>query len=125
MGDSLLPLVSTGLILIKLSVLALYFRLFRSQFMKVTIYVLSTIIAVWWIVNIVFSRVECKYIWKEQTYDGSGCLQHSTTFLTATTVAVIVVNLTIIALPIYEVMHLQMGLWNKVAVCALFLLGGL
>ncbi|KAK8002452.1 hypothetical protein PG989_002171 [Apiospora arundinis] len=125
LGETLLPLVSTGLTLIKLSVLALYFRLFRSAFMKIAIYILSAMAVVWWIINVGFAIWGCKATWKVETFDGSGCLQHSTPFLTGTTVAVIAINLAIITLPMYEVLRLQMSPWNKVAVCGLFLLGGL
>ncbi|KAK8041425.1 hypothetical protein PG994_014432 [Apiospora phragmitis] len=123
---ALSPLMATGLALIKLSVLVLYHRIFPTRFINYAVHTLAALVGIWWLVNMGVGLFGCRPISKGWSLDHrSGCVTFSNEWATATTVPVIVINLAIVALPVYEVIRLRIRPWQKVAVLGLFLLGGL
>lgn len=118
--------MSTSLALVKLSVLSLYLRVFpNTRYIKYSVYMLATLVGVWWLVSVGVGLFGCRPISKGWSLDRAGCVTYTNDWATAMTISVIIINLAIITLPVYEVLRLQIGAWKKVAVVGLFLLGGL
>ncbi|KAI0107389.1 hypothetical protein F4776DRAFT_424658 [Hypoxylon sp. NC0597] len=109
---------------IRLSILALYIRLFPTRFTIRYGRFLAIITILWLIVASLLCLLQCKPIssnW-EMKNDGicSAVREH---FLSMTTTNIIL-DIFTLCLPIKEIKGLQMPLWKKIAICGIFIAGG-
>ncbi|KAI1411987.1 hypothetical protein F5Y13DRAFT_190671 [Hypoxylon sp. FL1857] len=112
---------------IKFSILALFTRLFPTRFTIISARVLALATAVWFIVALLASIFQCRPISENWLVMLNGtfspCSGTRQSFL-GITITHIFLDVFTLCLPIKEVKGLQMLLWKKVAVCAIFIAGG-
>ncbi|KAK7910759.1 hypothetical protein PG985_013240 [Apiospora marii] len=96
-----------------------------AEMHKYSAYVLAALVGIWWSASVGVGLFGCRPISKGWALEESRCIIFTNGFATASTIPVIVINLAIITLPVYEVLRLQVRVWKKVALVGLFLLGGL
>ncbi|KAI0395506.1 hypothetical protein F5Y17DRAFT_456903 [Xylariaceae sp. FL0594] len=118
-------LYGSSLSFVKLSVLAFYGRIFPRNKFKEWLIVLAVATAVWWILITLLSIFECTPVQKswDPTVPGT-CIPYIRLFV-AIQVLNILLDTTILVLPISAVMKLQMPRAKKISVAATFGLGGL
>ncbi|KZZ92938.1 hypothetical protein AAL_05970 [Moelleriella libera RCEF 2490] len=113
---------------IKCSVLALYWRLFPTRFIRWSCIAISCILFVWCLSIVITCFMECspiQEIWNLQRTDAS-CNPMIHEYLAwQDSIPEMVTTIIIFVLPIYEVMRMHATLRNRVAVSAIFLTGSL
>lgn len=116
----------TGLALIKWSVLAMYYRLFPTRFMKWGYCILGAMNGAWWIAVAITTIFQCTPIHKywDTTVSGT-CINANVFYISTNGVPNIVLDAAILCLPIYEVYKLQISRKMKLAVAANFLVGSI
>ncbi|KAI1824937.1 hypothetical protein F4861DRAFT_538598 [Xylaria intraflava] len=97
---ALIPLIATALACMKLSVLALYRRVFLSRMIRIGVYSIGTVVVMWWIAAL-------------------------PPFSTGSTITGFVIDVAILALPVRDILQLKMSLWQRLALVGLFSLGSL
>ncbi|KAI0846127.1 hypothetical protein F5Y00DRAFT_272233 [Daldinia vernicosa] len=117
----------TGVIVfVKFSILAFYWRIFnRSGSIKLPITILTTAVLMWGLAVFFLTLLQCiptRGIW-DKTIQAS-CNVDSQKFLFAISIPNIVIDVTILTLPIPYVIRLNVPKSQKRAVITLFLLGG-
>ncbi|KAM7190910.1 hypothetical protein V8F33_009221 [Rhypophila sp. PSN 637] len=121
---SLITIV-TNISLVKLSIIAIYHRIFPTRFMRWSYIILGTIIVVWAVVALPVCIFQCRPI--EEAWDfrsGSGtCISAFPLYFGATGLPNVVIDLVLLCLPMYEVWKLQVPRAQKVAIVSTFLLG--
>ncbi|KAI0551672.1 hypothetical protein F4679DRAFT_537558, partial [Xylaria curta] len=120
---TLIPLISTTLACMKLSVLALYRRIFPTRIIRLGVHCIGTIVIMWWIATVAVGLFGCSPISKGWSFDRSTCIQQLPPFNTGNTVTAFVIDIAILVLPVHDILKLHMGLWQKLAVAGLFSLG--
>ena len=58
---------ATVIALVKASILALYWRIFPTRFMKISCYILGGVVIAWWMSIVVVASVECRPIQRAWT----------------------------------------------------------
>lgn len=115
----------TCLALIKLSVLAMYYRIFPTRFMKWGCAALGSMTGAWWLAVMFATIFQCTPVrdyW--ETFDSIGsCVNADVFYLSTNGIPNIVMDAMILCLPFYEVYKLHMSRKLKVAVAANFLIG--
>ncbi|KAK7969724.1 hypothetical protein PG996_001838 [Apiospora saccharicola] len=117
---------------VKLSILAMYDRLFPTKFMRRAVVSLAIVAMLWYLAVILVVFFQCDPIPRSWGGIAEGhCVDHYSyyTGLAANgvlflTVPHIILDIIILSLPIREVRRLQIVKWQKAAVCGMFLLGG-
>lgn len=113
---------------IKCSVLALYWRLFPTRFIRWSCIAISCILFVWCLSIVITCFMECspiQEIWNPQRTEAS-CNPMIHEYLAwQDSIPEMVTTIIIFVLPIYEVMRMHATLRNRVAVSAIFLTGSL
>ncbi|KAI0866577.1 hypothetical protein F4860DRAFT_145212 [Xylaria cubensis] len=114
--------------IIKLSVLAFYWRIFPTRTMKVACIVLASASIAWAIVIGIVDFVQCQPLrafWDVQLQQAPGtkCI-NIILFWLGNSAANCAIDLVTLILPIREVMKLHNSLSRKIGICAVFLLGG-
>ncbi|TRX99024.1 hypothetical protein FHL15_000366 [Xylaria flabelliformis] len=114
--------------IIKLSVLAFYWRIFPTRTMKVACIVLASASIAWAIVIGIVDFVQCQPLrafWDVQLQQSPGtkCI-NIILFWLGNSAANCAIDLVTLILPIREVMKLHNSISRKIGICAVFLLGG-
>ncbi|KAH8883567.1 hypothetical protein GQ53DRAFT_771542 [Thozetella sp. PMI_491] len=118
---------ATSTSLVKLAVLALYARIFRSVQSRLMTYgtrIVGLMVIGWWIANILVTIFQCNPIpaaW-DPNVEGK-CIENFLFFL-GNSIANAGLDTLILLLPIRDLMRLNMTGWNKVAAVTVFMLGG-
>ncbi|KHJ32998.1 putative integral membrane protein [Erysiphe necator] len=113
----------TNINLIKLSVLAMYYRFFPVRLMRLGGLILGTISSLWNVSLVVLAITQCvpfKKIYAPWV-DGN-CINLRVTFLIIA-VPSILTDVAILSLPIPLVWKLQTKVWQKISLTAVFMLG--
>ncbi|KAI1272007.1 hypothetical protein F5Y07DRAFT_321965 [Xylaria sp. FL0933] len=114
--------------IIKLSVLAFYWRVFPTRTMKVACIILASLCVVWAIVVGVINFLICQPLeafWniELQMSPGTKCLNIISYWL-GNSISNCIIDFATLVLPIHEVAKLQTSVSKKIGICAVFLLGG-
>lgn len=116
---------TTGIMLVKVSILQLYLRIFPSKRFKVTVYIITGIVLSWWIAITLLAIFQCKPI--EMAYkpwlDGH-CIDLDAS-LWGSGLPDIMVDFIILCLPLRQVMKLNTSLSNKLMIGFFFASGAL
>ncbi|KAK4215514.1 hypothetical protein QBC37DRAFT_281539 [Rhypophila decipiens] len=123
---SLITIV-TNISLVKLSIIAMYHRIFPTRFMRWSYIILGTIIVVWAAVALPVCIFQCRPIeeaWDFGSSASSGtCISAFPLYFGATGLPNVAIDLVLLCLPMYEVWKLQIPRAQKVAIVSTFLLG--
>lgn len=116
----------TGLALIKWSILAMYYRIFPTRFMKWGYIVLGSMTGAWWIAVMFAAIFQCTPVHRYWDLEAPGSCVNADVFYISTNGAPnIVMDAMILCLPIYEVYKLHVARRVKVAIGANFLVGSI
>jgi len=117
------PIYYTLLPLIKASLLAMFYRIFPTRFMKLSVGIVGATLGMWWVATLLLCLLRCQPVYKawEPAIDGF-CLEHSHIYW-GTFPPHLIQDLVILALPIREVRRLQVPRHQKVAIAGVFLVG--
>ncbi|KAI0970079.1 hypothetical protein F4678DRAFT_473435 [Xylaria arbuscula] len=123
-GDVVYALTSP---LIKLSVLAFYWRIFPTQTMKLACIALASLVIIWGIVIGVINFFVCKPLhafWnlELQKSPGTKCVD-IIGFWLGNSASNSAIDFATLTLPIHEVVKLHSSISKKIGICAVFLLG--
>jgi hypothetical protein len=115
--------------LIKLSVLALYWRLFPTPFMKLCCKMLASLCLAWFFAIFILDFTECiplKAFWflELQLLPTTRCLNPILAFL-GNSIANSLIDFCTLILPIHEIMKLHTTTRRKISIGVVFLLGGM
>ncbi|KAK9421425.1 hypothetical protein SUNI508_05660 [Seiridium unicorne] len=112
--------------LIKLSVLAMYRKIFPTPLVNKGTYVLGVTVLAWWVAVILVTLLQCHPLyglWDLAAMETAQCMDQLELFL-GNAIPNIIIDAFILALPLYEVARLQMTRLKKIGVFIIFLLGG-
>ncbi|KAK3329940.1 hypothetical protein B0H66DRAFT_542409 [Apodospora peruviana] len=109
---------------IKASILAMYYRIFPTRFMKHSVYIIGGSVVLWWVAIILVTIFQCQPVSKayKPFMEGGTCLD-KTQFFFGNSIPNILQDILIIALPMKEVWRLQVSRQQKVAIGGVFILG--
>ncbi|KAL1866870.1 hypothetical protein Daus18300_006573 [Diaporthe australafricana] len=108
----------------KLSILALYWRLFPTAFMKRGCVVLAVLTIIWWAVGVLVDIFQCTPISKAFKYSGpDGSCISQTAYCLGMIIPNILIDIMILSLPTFEVSKLHLPRGQRVALASVFLLG--
>lgn len=111
--------------LLKLSLLALYFRLFPTREFKISTYILSGIIILWCIALNCVAIFQCNPVKKSWLPMTPGtCINLKAAFI-GNAIPNIITDVIILLLPVRQVWKLQVRPAQRASLLAMFLLGGL
>jgi hypothetical protein len=119
-------LYAIAIAVIKISILLLYRSLFPTPGIDLATKIIGTISIAWGLETALvgtFSCIPVKAFW-DMTVTEKKCINTAAFFIANSTVHVMI-DITILALPVRKVWALKMSLHNKVVVSFMFLLGGL
>ncbi|KAK8019561.1 hypothetical protein PG990_004699 [Apiospora arundinis] len=109
---------------VKLSILAMYDRLFPTKFMRRAVVSLAIVAMLWYLAVVLVVFFQCDPIPRSWGGTAEGhCIDHYS-YYTGLAVPHIIIDIVILSLPIREVRRLHIVNWQKAAVCGMFLLGG-
>jgi hypothetical protein len=114
-----------GSTLIKLAVLALYWRIFPTRTVQLGAYILGSAAIAWTIAIDLVTIFQCwpvSYQW-DKTLNGTCSV--GMIFYFGNSIPNCVLDAAILALPVHEVLSLRMSMRRKAAIGSLFLLGGM
>lgn len=115
--------------LMKLSVLAYYWRIFPTQTMRKYIWMLTAVCGIWFVGVLIGNLVECQpisFFWNKLSAPGTGiCYFRVEVYLIIVAAPNIVIDVLTIVLPVYEIWHLQLERWKRIAVSGIFVVGGM
>ncbi|KAI3551467.1 hypothetical protein CABS01_15019 [Colletotrichum abscissum] len=114
--------------LIKLSLLAFYWRVFPTPFMQKGIYALSAACLGWLIAILITNCLQCRplaYTWEQTTNPGAGTCIDLILYFVGNSIANSLIDILTLVLPIRETMKLQVSSSKRVGICCLFALGSL
>ncbi|CRG87514.1 hypothetical protein PISL3812_04532 [Talaromyces islandicus] len=119
-------LTYTGVIvLVKFSILALYWRIFNKTNIKIPISILATAVCMWGIAVFLLTLLQCiptRGLW-DHSVDAS-CNVDSQKFLFAISIPNILIDVTLLILPTPYIMKLNISSGHKQAIISMFFLGG-
>lgn len=111
--------------LLKLSLLALYFRIFPTREFKIATYALSGVIILWCIALNCVAIFQCNPIKKSWLPTTPGtCIDLKAAFI-GNAIPNIITDVLILMLPVRQIWKLQMHSAQRLSLIAMFLLGGL
>ncbi|TDZ21564.1 Satratoxin biosynthesis SC1 cluster protein 4 [Colletotrichum orbiculare MAFF 240422] len=114
--------------LIKLSLLAFYWRVFPTQFMMRGIWMLSAACVAWGLAIFITNCLQCrplKYTWEQTTNPGSGTCIDLILYFVGNSIANSLIDALTLVLPIRETLKLQVSSHKKVGICCVFGLGSI
>lgn len=112
--------------LMKVTVLAYYWRMFPNRSIKLGIWILTATCGVWFICVLFGNLLECVPISRFWNLTGQGyCRFPTTMYYVVVAIPNMIIDLLTVLLPIWEIWHLKLSLWKRVGVCAIFFLGGM
>lgn len=115
--------------MMKLSVLAYYWRIFPTKTMKKYIWILTAVCAIWFVGVLIGNLVECQpisFFWNKLSAPGTGiCHFRVEVYLIIVAAPNIIIDTLTIILPVYEVWQLQLERWKRIAVSGIFVVGGM
>lgn len=112
--------------LIKLALLAFYWRMFPTDHVKKGVIVLSAACILWLLAIFIINILECRpvhYLWDQLAEPGTGTCLDLVLYFLCNAVANSIIDILTLLLPIREVMKLQMSKSKKVGICCVFGLG--
>ncbi|EKG18773.1 hypothetical protein MPH_03999 [Macrophomina phaseolina MS6] len=110
--------------LLKLSLLALYFRIFPTREFKIATYALSGVIILWCIALNCVAIFQCNPIKKSWLPTTPGtCIDLKAAFI-GNAIPNIITDVLILMLPVRQIWKLQMHFAQRLSLIAMFLLGG-
>jgi hypothetical protein len=112
---------------ISLSILFFYRRIFPLEGFGRIVLVIIILHVLWAISGFVVNTFPCWPIdtqWNDIPNFEAKCINYPQFFLASMCIEV-VLNTSTLVLPISQVMQLQLGLWTRVSVSSIFLLGGM
>ncbi|KAJ6015163.1 hypothetical protein N7540_009754 [Penicillium herquei] len=119
-------LTYTGIVvLVKSSILALYWRIFNRTNIKIPISIIATAVCMWGIAVFLLSLLQCiptRGFWDRSV--NASCNVDSQKFLFAISIPNILTDLTLLILPVPYIMKLNIPSNQKKAIISIFLLGG-
>ncbi|KAK4150068.1 hypothetical protein C8A00DRAFT_37347 [Chaetomidium leptoderma] len=114
----------TTLALIKWSVLAMFYRIFPTRFMKWGYIILGSMTAAWWIAVMLVTIFQCTPVHKMWDLAAEGtCINANVFYISTNGVPNIVTDVMILVLPMWEVYKLHVSRSQKIAIACSFLLG--
>lgn len=116
---------ATSIACSKAAVLFLYWRLFKLSSIRRPIWILLGIVVAWFLLRtfmLIFRCVPVQSLWDYSITD-KRCNIDGDKFFLGTITTHFILDLIILALPLFEVFHLRMKLGQKMAVAGLFLVG--
>lgn len=114
--------------LIKLSLLAFYWRVFPTPFMQRGIYALSAACLGWLVAIFVVNCLQCRplsYTWEQTVSPGTGTCIDLILYFVGNSIANSLIDILTLVLPIRETMKLQVSSSKRVGICCVFGLGSL
>jgi hypothetical protein len=115
----------TLIALIKISILVMYYRVFRSASMKRGTLILGAITGVWWLSILLLATFQCAPVRaafdRDAAKDGK-CMAKQAYFL-SNGIPNIVTDMMILCLPILEIRRLQLKSAQRLAIATVFLMG--
>jgi hypothetical protein len=112
------------LALIKWSVLAMYYRIFPTRFMRWGYIVLGSMTAMWWGAVMLVTVFQCIPVHKMWDLATPGhCVNANVFYISTNGVPNIVTDVLILLLPMYELYKLHVSRAQKIAIAASFLAG--
>jgi len=110
---------------IKISILIFYRRIFSTAQFRKWIYGVGALVLAWLLANNLVFAFQCTPIRKAWELDSPGhCINHLTS-VRVLQVFNVLLDVTVLALPVSAVLRLQLSTARKISVMAIFLLGGL
>lgn len=116
----------TCLFAIKISILALYYRLFStlSRNFNIALYIVASLTVVGWVIAFFIFLFQCKPFAYAFDKSVEGYCADFNTIYVVTSVINVVINIILLILPLPVVWHLQVSRARKLAISGMFLLGG-
>ncbi|KAK2036383.1 hypothetical protein LZ31DRAFT_636599 [Colletotrichum somersetense] len=114
--------------LVKLSLLAFYWRVFPTPFMQKGIYTLSAACLGWLVAIFITNCLQCRplsYTWEQTVTPGKGTCINLILYFVGNSVANSMIDIFTLVLPIRETMRLQVSSNKKLGICCVFALGSL
>lgn len=113
----------TLLVVVKFSILSMYWRIFPTKFVRRGCAVLGLTTLAWLIAVALVAFLQCDPIQKIWLPDTPGHCIDNNKFFVGNAVPNIVTDICIVLLPAYEVSRLHMGTSQKISLACVFLLG--
>lgn len=115
----------TAVMLVKLSVLQMYLRIFPSRGFKIAAAIIAALVVAWWIAIVAVCIFQCNPISKAWLpwIDGT-CIDLKGSFI-GNAIPNIVTDVAILCMPIRQVWKLHVTLAQRLSLCFMFLLGSL
>lgn len=114
--------------LIKLSLLAFYWRMFPTDHVRRCVIVLSVACLLWTLAILVTNLLECQplsYLWDQLVDPTSGSCIDLVLYMLGNAIANSIIDILTLILPINEVFKLHMNTSKKIGVCCVFALGSI
>jgi hypothetical protein len=111
--------------LIKVSILFMYRRIFPTRFISRASNAIGAIVLLWWVAVVLVSLVQCHPIQKAWVTVMDGQCINTNLYLISNAVPNIVTDIAMLCLPMYEVYRLHMQRMKRIGVAVIFLLGSL
>lgn len=113
----------SGIALVKISILALYLRIFKSKPFKIAVYSIMGVVGAWWAAITFLTIFQCKPI--EMSYKpwlNGTCIDLNSAFY-GSSIPSIITDGIILCLPIRQVLKLQTSIRNKLVILFFFASG--
>ncbi|POS78102.1 hypothetical protein DHEL01_v203502 [Diaporthe helianthi] len=97
--------------------------------MRKYIWMLTAVCGIWFVGVLIGNLVECQpisFFWNKLSAPGTGiCYFRVEVYLIIVAAPNIVIDVLTIVLPVYEIWHLQLERWKRIAVSGIFVVGGM
>jgi uncharacterized membrane protein len=113
-------------VLIKLSILAFYLRIFTDRNFKRSAYILMGIVAVFWVVIFTTTIWQCtpiSYVWTGWTGETKGHCINVSILTWVVSLVTILLDIAVIILPIPQLLKLSLSRRKKVQIVSMFCVG--
>ena len=119
------PLFGLTVTASKLSIISLYRRIFVPKRVQQITFVVASLCVTWWIVFTITVLNPCRPVRKFWLPQTPGYCYNFDKFALGIAIMDILLDASILAIPIKPVLNLQMAKSRKIQVCVIFLVGGL
>ncbi|KAK4198522.1 integral membrane protein [Triangularia verruculosa] len=124
LANALFYFCFTLLLALKLSILAMYLRIFPTRFMKLGVYVTTAFVGAWYITAIFVTIFQCILVQKAyMPYMTGGYCVDNINWLLGSSIPNIIQDIMILFLPVHEIWKLHLPRPQKIGISAVFLLG--
>ena len=110
---------------VRISILLLYTRIFRTRSFEFVCFGICTLTACWWLAAVTVNIFQCYPIsaaWTTNVFFAAQCIDFPR-FLYGISATNLAMDLVLLAMPLYMVWHLRTRLGRKVLLCAIFSIG--